>query len=313
MQSFCTIVSHHHLPYAKAVLASLRNYDSKLSLQVLVTDADNSEVRQTDGLRIWTVQEISNSEAFQKLYKRQGHRRESDEFRWALKPVFLCHLLKHDFEKMIYVDADVFFFSSPLFLFEQLETSSILLTPHWRSIDPLHFDDLFALLKDGYFNGGFIGANRHGVKALEWWAEACTAKMEKSLTLGLYDDQKYLDLLPHEFAGVQVVQHRGCNLAYWNMDTNRRQLQDGKLLINGKFEPVFVHFTNATVRHIDNGNDALLRPMLDAYRLALKVQGLSAAISIQNDYRANPFLALKRRLLLRTRLKRFLHRLSEKL
>lgn len=317
MQTFCTIVSRDYLPYAKAVQASLRCYDAGHILQVLVTDVTEDDApANEEGLQIWTIQDLANSETFQKLYKKYGHRQAADEFRWALKPVFLAYLLNSGFEKVIYVDADVYFFSSPQFLFDQLEVSSVLLSPHWRSIDPILFEDLFALLKDGYFNAGFIGANRNGINALGWWTDACTAKMEKSVTLGLYDDQKYLDLMPHEFIGVQVLQHRGCNLAYWNLESNLRQLHNGKLLINGEFEPVFVHFTAATIEHISNGNDGLLRPLLQIYLTELEQQGLPAAQLLQmkgHEKKKTLVASVKHKLLLRTRLKRFLYRLSENL
>ena len=37
-----------------------------------------------------------------------------DKLRWALKPILLKYLLESKFGKVVYVDNDIFFFSSPL-------------------------------------------------------------------------------------------------------------------------------------------------------------------------------------------------------
>jgi len=113
-----------------------------------------------------------------------------------------------------------------------------------------------------------------------------------------------------EFENIRIIRHRGCNLAAWNLDTNKRGLKEGKLVINDEFPPVFIHFAKGTIDNIQNGNDILLRPLLDEYYEQLRKNGLENLDSFPQE----TFLHyVKRKTLIRTRIKRFLFRLAEKL
>ncbi|MBK9568929.1 MAG: hypothetical protein IPO53_02675 [Chitinophagaceae bacterium] len=115
-------------------------------------------------------------------------------------------------------------------------------------------------MRNGLFNAGFVGASKKGLPALKWWSGACHYKIDRQPELGIFVDQKYLDILPVEYPDIEILQHRGCNIACWNMDTNKRTICNGKLLINDKYEAVFIHFTHETIQQILNGNDYQLRP-----------------------------------------------------
>ena len=195
--------------------------------------------------------------------------------------------------------------------------SSVLLTPHWNNINPLEFEDgLFSIMRNGMFNAGFIGAAKNGIPAMKWWAGMCHYKMDRQVELGIYDDQKYLDLLPVEFPGSGILRHQGCNLASWNIDTCKREIINGKLMINKIYEPVFIHFAKDTITNILNRNDELLKPYLDEYIQALQNENFDLLKNLDNLDHAkfnSSLYSIKHKLRLRTRLKRFLFRLAEKL
>ena len=214
-------------------------------------------------------------------------------------------------------DPDLFFVGNFDFLFSALDKKNVLLTPHWANIDPLENEDsLLAVLKGGLYNAGFIGVNKNGAAAMDWWAGLCHYKTEDLKGLGLFVDQKYLDILPVQFEGVEIIKHRGCNLASWNIDSSKREVINGKLLINKTFEPVFIHFAKDTIVNILNRNDDLLRPYLDEYILALKAEGfdlLETLNSLDTDRYNQPLYKIKHKLRVRTRIKRFFFKLAEKL
>ena len=91
---------------------------------------------------------------------------------------------------------------------------------------------------------------------------------------------------------------------------------NGRLLINREFEPVFIHFTKDTIANILNRNDALLKPYLDEYIQLLSENGFNLLKNQENlspgRYSSGVY-KLKHSLRLRTRLKRFLYKLAEKL
>lgn len=314
MQAFCTIVSSSHIALAKALFSSLQKQNSDIKLHVLIIDENNSV--STDGFIIHTVNTLSSYRLFQKIEKKYAAGNK-DHFRWSLKPVLISYLLQNGYDKVIFADSDTYFVNDFSFLFSFLDDSSILLSPHWANTDPWQNEDsLFAVLRGGLYNAGFIGANKNGLDAMNWWAEMCHYKMDKRKELGLHDDQKYLDILPVQFPGVKVLKHQGCNLASWNIDTCKRGIIDGRLLINKKYEPVFIHFAADTIINILNRNDILLKPYLDEYVERLSKEGyyLLKNMDQKNLYKYNSFAyKLKHHLLLRTRLKRFLYTIAEKL
>lgn len=314
MQTVCTIITADYLPLAKVLLASLDKQLPGTSLQVLVVDSDN--VVSTGNLHIHTRAALSASKYFKGIEHKYGST-HADYFRWALKPVFIRYLLEQGYQKVLFADPDLYFTGKFSFLFDALDESNVLLTPHWANLDPTRNEDsLLAVLKGGLFNAGFIGVNREGGAAMDWWAGLCHYKTEDLTGLGLFVDQKYLDLLPVQFEKVQIVKHRGCNLASWNIDTSQRQKINDKVLINGTDEPVFIHFARDTIVNILNQNDPLLRPWLDEYVQLLKTEGFDLLDTLK-DFDPHAYESvtykLKHSLRLRTRLKRFFYRVAKKL
>lgn len=314
MNTVCTIVTADYFPLAQALHASLEKQVPGTLLHVLVTDR---EVETTSkGLITHSLAELQDSLYFHEIEKKYAHA-NPHSFRWALKPIFIGHLLHLGFDKVLFADADIFFIGNFEFLFSELSHHTVLLTPHWANMDPTENDDsLLSVLKGGMFNAGFIGAGKNGAAAMAWWAGLCHYKTEESKELGLFFDQKYLDILPVQFEDAGIIRHRGCNLASWNIDTSKREMVNGKLLINGIYDPVFIHFAKDTVVNILNRNDALLRPWLDEYVKLLQDYGFDLLKNLDNydpiKYNSGAY-KLKHQLRIRTRLKRFFFKLAEKL
>ena len=77
---------------------------------------------------------------------------------------------------------------------------------------------------------------------------------------------------------------------------------------------MFIHFTKDTIRHILNLNDYQLRPYLDEYaneftKQGFQLQELLAGIDIQEKHTI--LKKIKRKVLLKTRLKRWLLKISK--
>lgn len=274
MKGFATITTFDHLPKCLAMASSIHRFLPDIAVCVLVIDKPGRKfdfAYQKGRLEILDISILESHPEFQKIYRR--HRRNSDRLRWASKPCFLSQLIKqHDFEQLFFVDNDLFFFQSPEFLFNELEGKSVLLTPHWRCLDPteqpLWFDVNFT---DGVYNAGFVGFTKKGLPALAFWARACAYKCEKNFKKGRFDDQKYLDLVPAAFDDVGILNHRGCNVAFWNKTENKRQMVNGKVTVNGQWPVIFVHFTRKMIEEIERGKEPLLQQFLDEYLLSVEM------------------------------------------
>jgi hypothetical protein len=218
-----------------------------------------------DGITVLAINDLIAADSrAQVLLERYAD--DTDRLRWCLKSILIGYLLKQGTaESVIYSDSDTCYFRSPLELIELLGTGSILLTPHWRPLDPRGSTRKFRLnFLDGLFNAGCIVARSEGIDAIEWWATACLSACERKYEDGLYDDQRYLDLLPIYFAGTVVCRHRGYNLADWNVHLRE---YDGKGMraVPDTWPVSMVHFTPNTVKRIREGRDPVLVPYLAAY------------------------------------------------
>lgn len=315
MTTFCTIITSNYMPFARALYNSLQKFNKSAQLHVLITDSE----KPVDGIENFhpvLLNQISGIRLFKEIEKKYAHT-NSDFFRWSLKPILMTWLLEQGFEKVTFLDPDVYFVGDYNFLVEKLDTSSILLTPHWSNTDPYFLEEsLIYIMRNGLYNAGFVGASKKGINALKWWTEACHYNIDRRTDLGIYVDQKYLDILPVEYPGVEIIRHRGCNIASWNMNSNKRGIVDGKLLINNEFEPVFIHFTKDTIRHILNLNDFHLRPYLDEYsneftKLGYQLEKLLKGIDLHEKHTI--IKKIKRQLLLKTRFKRWLLNISKRI
>lgn len=188
-----------------------------------------------------------------------------------MKPVFMLHLLRTVTDKLVYVDNDQYFYNDYIFLFDLLSQHSILLTPHYYRHSPASEQNwLEANFKVGLYNAGFVGASAEGIESLQWWAECCLYRCEKNMLRGLFDDQKYLDLIPVIDSKALVLRHRGCNVAGWNTDYCKRSIVDGNVMINKVYPVVFIHFNAFTIQEIAEQRDKLLLPLYEEYVACLK-------------------------------------------
>lgn len=239
---------------------------------IVICDVDTYSVASQ--YEIITLHELEN-EAVNRLANKYG--KGSDAFRWGLKPVILKHLLTTlNFERVIYCDNDIYFFSNPTFLFDLLHENAILLTPHYYKYYPDKEQHWFeANFRIGLYNAGFVAVNKSAIPMLDWWEKACIYTMKKSYWRGLYDDQKYLDLVPVLFDKTHILKNKGCNIAGWNYDVD-------KCLTDEKDDIVFIHFTPLTIRIFANNN---YDEYLKKYFQMLEQQGYETHLLFKRNWR----------------------------
>lgn len=284
---FCTIITRSHLGWALALCDSLRQWDTALPFVVLVTDVEDAsslDAGGRPGVEFLLLADMNDTELGAAIGTKYAE--QSDELRWSLKPVLMLQLLRR-YRKVMYGDCDLHFFSDPAWLWKALDKGSVLLSPHWRSatatVDRPNFDLLYV---GGLYNGGFVAASQGGEAALQAWGANCLAVCIKDFTQGQYVDQTHLNLLPVYFDGVEVLKHRGCNVANWNMvECARIRNDQGGVFINGTFPIVFIHFTRSMIDGIVSGVDGLLRPHLEVLRDRLLAAGFPKDVIADSERR----------------------------
>lgn len=315
MNCFCTIISPDYYPFARTMYQSLKQYMPDVILHVLIIGEKTPPIAEKNEHILFNrIEELDNFGSSVSIRNKYGE--SNNLIRWALKPAYIIYLLEQ-YEKVIYLDSDLFFVSDASFLFRELESASVLLSPHGISHDPMADPDNIAMnTRTGLFNAGLIGARKNGRDLLGWWASLILQQMERSESLGLFDDQRYLDMLPVLNENVRILRHKGCNIGSWNIHSNPRSLINGIVFLNGSDPLVFIHFNLETIRQILNRNDALLLPYFELYRASLLENGFDLGKNLESlplkKYESAAY-KIRHKLRLRTRLKRWLFQLAKKI
>ncbi|MDX2002181.1 MAG: hypothetical protein SFW35_07105 [Chitinophagales bacterium] len=263
-RAICTISTYSHLAQSFAMINSLQLFMPQVQAFILVVDKSSLDVNiQAVPASIELLYANSNDIVPYTAPHYKKYRKGSDSLRWSLKPALLKFIFEQrGIESAFYADNDLYFFENPSFLFDELERHSFLLCPHWRIHDPKASRAWFEVnFRDGVFNAGFVGATKDGNEIVDWWREACLYECRISRSRGLYVDQKYLDLVPAIFENIGIIQHRGCNVAYWNQIENKRSMKEGKVFINERWPLIFMHITSKLIASIMDGAE----PALEGY------------------------------------------------
>jgi glycosyltransferase involved in cell wall biosynthesis len=221
----CTIIAKNYLPYARVLMQSLRRWAPEMRRFVILVDrADGYFVPANEDFEIILSEDlpIPQSRWFHFKYTIL-------ELSTAVKP-FALELLfeKYGLDNVLYFDPDIKLYSHLRVVSSALESHNIALTPHLTGL--LHDDRRPAeldILRSGAYNLGFIAVRRSAEtqRFLKWWQARLYDQCVVDLAKGLFVDQRWIDLAPGLFDGVDVIRDPGYNVAYWNI--GHRQITKG--------------------------------------------------------------------------------------
>ena len=147
MAHFCTIITPDYIGYVKAQFQSLIKFNQEVQLYVLICTLDKQELEKDiytnlpKGIHLHIVVDVCKTDTGNEIFNRFFHKYK-DEFRWSMKPVYLCYLFEMVMaDKIIYIDWNIIFFHDYDFLFNDLDNKDILLTPQWMAMSPFELHD----------------------------------------------------------------------------------------------------------------------------------------------------------------------------
>lgn len=171
--------------------------------------------------------------------KKTKNNRSIIEYYFTCTPSLPLYIMNHnpDVKLLTYLDADVFFFSDPTPIYDEIAENSIAIIPHRFPAK------LYEKEKWGHFNVGWISfkSDSNSITCLHWWRDRCLEWCYDRYENGLFADQKYLDQWPHLFKGIIILQHKGANLAPWNIENYNYCIKDEKIWVDEQ-PLIFFHF-----------------------------------------------------------------------
>lgn len=216
---FCTLFDSNYLDKGITLYQSMQNNLQDFRLYVFAFDDNCYEVLLAENLPNLTVVSLKEFETPELLSVKDE--RTKAEYCWTCSPWIIKHVFDYYHETICtYIDADMFFFSDPGVVFEDMRKRgcSIIITPHRF---PTSEEEEYARNRVGSYCVEFntFVKNDDGLKALNWWAEKCLEWCYYAVpgTTEWYGDQKYLNVFPEKFDGVMICDHYGVGLAPWNI------------------------------------------------------------------------------------------------
>ena len=237
---YCTYFDRNYMARGLTLFLSLRVHNPGCQLWVLCLDELAFEVLSLlalPGLRPIALEDFEAGDAAL-LQAKQNRSRV--EYYFTCSPSLPRYLfrIQPDLEAITYLDADMYFFGPPTAIFQEIGDASIAIIGHRFPPSGAAMAELFGINNVGWLT---FRRDEPAATCLQWWRQQCLDWCSDSHTHGQYGDQKYLDDWPTRFAGVHVIEHKGANVAPWNLTTYPIHRRQGQVWV-GDQPLIFFHF-----------------------------------------------------------------------
>ena len=252
MDVFCTLFDSKYIDKGIALYESLYKVTDSFKLYVFAFDQRAYDILVDINFKNMVVISLKDFET--EIMKEVKKERSSAEYCWTCTPITIDYILTNYNEKMCtYLDADLYFFSSPSQLLCEIENTnkSVIITEHRFPPDKmekgLNESGKYCVQFNTFIN------DENGRKVLDKWKNQCLEWCFYTKYGDKMGDQKYLENWTTEFVGVHELQHLGGGVAPWNVNQYILKKQESIIFLYKKidFNLVFYHFQN--IRYLPFG------------------------------------------------------------
>lgn len=239
MRYFCTYFDCHYLARALVLYDSLKRNCAAFKLWMLCMDEESQAALAKLNLPEVSLLALRELERDDPLLRQAKTNRSPLEYYFTCTPSLPLFILNHnpDVDLITYLDSDLYFFSDVEPLFDEIGNHSIAIIPH-------RFSEAFRKCeRNGIYNVGWVTFRRddNELSCLQWWRDRCIEWCYDRVENNRFADQKYLDDWPTRFPNVVVLQHKGANLAPWNVGNYELTLRNGSIFVDDQ-PLIFFHF-----------------------------------------------------------------------
>jgi hypothetical protein len=225
---------------------SLKAYSVDFHLFIFAFDDLTYDILKKLDLQYVTVISLNEFETTELLAVK--NKRSKGEYCWTCTPSTISHILNnYKVDSCTYLDSDLFFYSDPAVLIQEmiLHKRNVLITEHRFS--PLA--KIYEEKRAGRFCVQFVTFSNEedSLIILEKWKSQCIDWCYARHEQGKFGDQKYLDEWPEIYNNVHILKNLGGGIAPWNILQYRfmkhNNIITGVTLKNNiTFIVVFYHF-----------------------------------------------------------------------
>jgi hypothetical protein len=228
--TFCTLFNSKFLLKGLAMIFSLKEHAPESKIYVLCMDELTFDFFKKNHLEFEVIP-INLTEFENNTLLELKKNRTFVEYCWTLTPCLIEYCLKKfNLHDCTYLDADLFFFSSPKKILDRIGNNSVLITEHnyYPKYDQSKMSGIYCV-QFMYFKN-----DSQGNEVLSWWKDKCLDWCFARFEEDRFGDQKYLDNWPNIFKSVKVHDYNIQCLAPWNIQNyfNEKYFDD----------TVFYHF-----------------------------------------------------------------------
>ncbi|MCU7513955.1 MAG: glycosyltransferase, partial [Ignavibacteria bacterium] len=250
MKFYCSYFDRNYLVKALALIDSLIRYEEQ-DFKFYAVCLDEYTRLILDNLKIENViaipvHEIEWNDAGLIEAKKN---RSLVEYYWTLTPTIIQRILQNNpgIDVLTYLDADLFFYSDPQVIMNELGDASVLIHSH-RFPPRLKHLEIY-----GKYNVGLLvfRNNEDGVRILNWWRGKCNEWCYNKLEGERFADQKYLDEWGKTFRGVAETENIGVGLGPWNHEQYKFSIDQNKNIMVNDSKVVVYHFHSFVIVNED--------------------------------------------------------------
>lgn len=250
-----TIVAKNYIGLAKILKTSFLRHNPKADFFIFVADEYEG---QKDGI----IEAKGTLRISEEKWLEMSFKYDITEFCTSIKPFCFDFLFQEKgYEKVIYLDPDIYLFGSFDEIFKKLSEKSFYLIPHLLIPDD-DYDGERVYLQAGIYNLGFIGmsSSENSLRFTKWWEHKLYDNCFDDLISYTFTDQKWANYIPSFFPNdVYISNDLGMNVAPWNFYERSFELEGERVFVKARKSSVdrvplvFVHYSGFDYKGLING------------------------------------------------------------
>lgn len=249
MYNFCTLFDSCYLDKGLALYNSLARVTDNFTLYIFCLDDTAYKILRKMPLKHAVL--IQHKEFETPTLLKLKCQRSKAEYCWTCTAPIIEYVFNtFQVANNTYLDADLYFFSDPSILFEEISAhkANVTIVAH-RFKDNRYGRKLEKRNGKYCVQFNYFDQSEDSMKVLNWWKEKCFEWCYDIPEPDRMGDQKYLNTWLQDFNCVHELEYLGGGVAPWNLEQYEFCLKKGSDLFmqdkNGReFKLIFYHFQN---------------------------------------------------------------------